>query len=482
MTKLSKKAAKRKRIGAPRLDAPLKVEVAKAIQPKSPETEKDRPFKKLKSVIWPIAFSLFVAFLLSEVKERWLDSTDLGQQLDQFSARLLQVRLSDTSGWRGDPVTIVDISSLPLEPRLSAGETVNVVPRAALQQSLDLIAQASPKAIGIDVIFDPEPAGLSARKEDDQFLEHCKNLRDPSGRLIPVRVGIYKSLALGRDSWLGSSDFGDLGASIIVPNEDRQNTPTGHMIRQFHFSLNNQTVVADSLSYSLARIAQDQAVETGAGATHRAIGNWLKLHLPELITEPDSIQHGAVHVVKADRFLVDFGVVPKLKESTIPVEDLNRRYTELHDKIVLVGRTAPSQARDVFATTLSDKVVSGVYTHAAAVDTLMEAPLFILSDAGNNWINIITTVFLVACAVLMYIVFDLEKHKKVRDDLEIAIPFFLAVLVIIVGYSCVDATGIFWPGFLLFAFMLIIGTQTGAVIEIAWKVPVGAWHKRRRKA
>jgi hypothetical protein len=81
MTKLSKKAAKRKRIGAPRLDAPLKVEVAKAIQPKSPETEKDRPFKKLKSVIWPIAFSLFVAFLLSEVKERWLDSTDLGQQL-----------------------------------------------------------------------------------------------------------------------------------------------------------------------------------------------------------------------------------------------------------------------------------------------------------------------------------------------------------------------------------------------------------------
>jgi CHASE2 domain-containing sensor protein len=49
-----------------------------------------------------------------------------------------------------------------------------VEPRVSHQKHLDPGEQASPKAIGIDVIFDPETVGPSARKEGEQYLDRCK--------------------------------------------------------------------------------------------------------------------------------------------------------------------------------------------------------------------------------------------------------------------------------------------------------------------
>jgi CHASE2 domain-containing sensor protein len=49
-----------------------------------------------------------------------------------------------------------------------------VEPRVSHQKHLDPGAQASPKAIGIDVIFDPETVGPSARKEGEEYLDRCK--------------------------------------------------------------------------------------------------------------------------------------------------------------------------------------------------------------------------------------------------------------------------------------------------------------------
>jgi CHASE2 domain-containing sensor protein len=391
-----------------------------------------------------------------------VEPTVFGQQLVQMGASLLQVRLSDSSGLRGNPVRIVDISSLlPSSPASATGAMV-VTNRLELRKYLDQVASAGPSAIGIDVIFDPAPDG-TVSDEDYKFLDHCLHLSDPSGRRIPVLVGIYSTVALGKERWLGYPRFGPLGASIQIPFEAHKSAPTGSMYRQFSFTKKNkQTVTVDSLSYGLVKIAQKEA---SASASHREIGIWLQSHWPWLFTEPQLDGK-----IKAELFPIDFGLVRKMMDHPILAEDIKSHLPDLVNKVVLIGRAQPGEAPDTFTTTASDEPIPGVYIHAAAVYTLMEAPLWELSEWVRYSIDLLLALVMLLFERLLEHLLGSVSHDKLRRSLEVLMPALLAVAVLKIGVLCVDHTGIYWTDFVLVAFVLLIHKPLEAGCHIVWEV------------
>jgi hypothetical protein len=474
VTKRGKKTAPKKRASAHPPHAELRAASPEAAQPMGPLLpEKKRPF-------WELVFSLAVAVLLF-VANGALEPTVFGQQLKQMGARLLQVRLSDSSGWRGNPVSIVDISSMaPSSPASATGAMV-VTNRCKLTKYLDQVASAGPTAIGVDVIFDPSPDGIVSG-EDSKFLDHCLNLKGPRGGLIPVRVGIYSTLALGPDRWLGDPRFKCLGTSIIVPyeDEDHKSAPTGRMFRQVSFKVNNQTVKADSLSYNLFKIAKREATDLQVKRTPcwlcaqmKRIRCWLCAHKPT--------QYEKGHVkVEADTFPINFGLLQKLMKLDeglkpdegfrIKAEDIGSHRRALCNKIVLIGRATPGEAPDAFTTAASDEPIPGIYIHAAAVYTLMEAPLYELSEWVRYPID-----FLLALAI-----FVIDRwldhmvgsffHDKVRTWLEVMVPAVLAVVVVVLGGFLVEHTSIYWTDFVVVALVLLIHKPFEAVCHSVWEV------------
>jgi hypothetical protein len=461
MTKRGEKTAANEGASAHPPHAEPPAAAPEAAQPEGPLLpEKRRPFWELR----PIVFSLAVAGLLLVAKIYLLEPTVFGQQLDQIGVRLLQVQLSDSSRWRGDPVRIVDISSLPPSSPASATGAIVVTNRPELTKYLDQVASAGPSAVGIDLVFDPAPGG-TVSDEDYKFLDHCLHLSDPSGRPIPVRVGIYKALALGPDRWLGDPSFRCLGTSIIVPFEDEahKTAPTGRMISQFSFKVNNELVTADSLSYSLFKIAQSEAAKRSP--------------------QPKWTQHWKLKAdTFADTFLINFGLLQKLMDSRIKAEDIGCHRSDLHNRIVLIGRATPGEAPDVFTTAASDEPIPGIYIHAAAVYTLMEAPLWELS---NKWIRLSIDLLL----ALVIIVFDRwmdhmlgsDSQYKLRTRLEIVVPALMAACVLVLGLLWVEVTGIYWTDFVVVAIVLLIHKPLEAGCHIAWealsKSPWLLWRK-----
>jgi hypothetical protein len=426
--------------------------------------EKKRPFwERHRSELRPIVFGLALAGLLIAAQKALKQWTDFGRQLDQTGERLLQAKLINSNGWRRAQVTIVDISSMGPSSPASASKNVAFTDRLELQKFVDQVASADPMAIGIDVIFDPAPDG-TASVQDYKFLNHCLELLQRP-KPIPVRVGIYSTVGLGPERWLGDPRFKTMGTSIIVPFDDRTSAPTGRMIQQFHFQLNNHDVTVDSLSYSLAMIALDEAARayTGSSADHRKIGYGIRRLLGWLIEDPHKIQHGTVN---ADAFTIDFGLVQDLKKKCIPADDLKVRYKELANKIVLIGRATQGAAPDAFTTTAPEGPLPGVYIHAAAVDTILEAQLFKLSVVGSILIDIFLALFMLLFERLVEHLLGSVSHDKLRRSLEVLMPALLAVAVLRIGVFWVDHTGIYWTDFVLVAFVLLFHKPVEAGFQI----------------
>ncbi len=435
-----------------------------------------------------------LAVVLIFVQSHWIEKSQYGEQLDEAGARLLQVRLRNPGGGRVDPVRIVDISSMAPSSPASVTEGASITDRDELKKYLGLVALAGPTAIGIDVIFDPSPDGIVSRKDRD-FLDYCLKLTGPRGP-IPVRVGIYSTRALGPDRWLGDRRFGELWASILVPSEGPK-LPTTSMIKHFAVKVGTGTVGADSLSYSLFKVVRNKATDVcadacaAAGVSRRKFGVCLHCHGPWLFADSQPIE---TKVVQANWFLIDFGRLQEMIDRRIPAKNIASHLPDrdtncdsnsnkdpnpkcdLVNKVVMIGRATPGQAFDSFVTTassLSNDPIPGVYLHAAAVETLMEAPLFALSSLGRVVIDLVLLLCLTVIALFIHLVFLERKsafENKVRVSLEVIVPAFLAAAVLAVGVLGVDRTGIYWTDFFVVAFVQLFHTPLEMGCHIVWEV------------
>jgi hypothetical protein len=188
---------------------------------------------------------------------------------------------------------------------------------------------------------------------------------------------------------------------------------------------------------------------------------------PLLIADPEVIRHGDID---ANPFLIDFGQVREMMAARVPAEDIGSHLSELQNRIVIIGRATPGEAYDSFNTTAFDQPIPGIYAHAAAVETLMGAPLFTFTDTGRRLIDLITTLYVLGCEALVFIILDSMHLRELGENLLIAAPTVLAILLVAAGFYYVDLTGIYWTDFLLVGLILIIGTQAEAIFKLALKV------------
>jgi hypothetical protein len=216
------------------------------------------------------------------------------------------------------------------------------------------------------------------------------------------------------------------------------------MIRQFRFKVNNKCVTANSLSYSLFKIAKSEATNQLKPTKHEEF--------------------------EADHpFLINFGVVQTLMDCRIKAEDIGSHLCDLHNNIVLIGRATPGEAPDAFTTAASDEPIPGIYIHAAAVYTLMEARLYELSKWVGFWIELLLALAIFVIDRWLDHIVRSVSHDKMRTRLEVVVPALLAVLVVAFGV-CVDLTGIYWTDFVAVAIVLLIHKPLEAGCHIVWEV------------
>ena len=129
----------------------------------------------------------------------------------------LATRLASEAG----EVVVVDITSIA-RPSNALGRPVT--DRGELRAVIELVRQAGPRAIGIDIDLAPEGRG-PVDEHDPELLEWLAGLQDDGGRPIPVRVGVHRTRMAASHEWLGDPDFDHLAATMVADTSDNRLMP-----------------------------------------------------------------------------------------------------------------------------------------------------------------------------------------------------------------------------------------------------------------
>ena len=389
-----------------------------------------------------------------------LEQTRFGQQLEQMTVNLLQLRLADAARGRPIEVAVVDTSGLLQTPTGTGDHAELITPRKELAEIVRAVARSGPAAIGIDIIFQPDERGhLPA--DDEYFLDACLQLKNPRGERIPTFVGIYESVARGPREWLGEERFGPLGALVAVPKSEGSE-PTTRIPSSLHFKGDSGEVTVSSLSSALGRAAVTNETQ------RRWLGRLLNVHFPGMV-ESEMVRE--VKLMEAHEFDIDFGATSAIIAGSIPAKraaDLEGKTSALRGKVVLVGRGSMGKANDQFSVPGQGAPVPGVYVHAAAVNTLLGTPLYTLTHAGRILADIL------AALVPLGMMFAIEWSPRGLAASESGAKKFsrllavgMAVAIVAFGYFWIDWTGIVWTDFLMVIGALLLHGPAEQVIDRA---------------
>jgi CHASE2 domain-containing sensor protein len=133
-------------------------------------------------------------------------------------------------------------------------------------------------------------------------------------------------------------------------------------------------------------------------------------------------------------------------------------------KVVLVGRARTGQTTDVFTVPARSEPVAGVYLHAAAAYTLLEAPLFRLTHAGRFAADVIVSL---GALTIVFVVLAARESRDahVSRRVEWIVAVSAAALVFVVGYFGVTRTGLLWTDCLMVSVALVLHPPLGRALE-----------------
>jgi CHASE2 domain-containing sensor protein len=378
-----------------------------------------------------------------------LEHSQFGQQIEHMTMVLQQLRLGEAVRGRHPDIVVVDITDVPQVPSGQPQDSDLVTRRDRLMEIVDAVAVRNPAAIGIDVIFGPNADGTMP-DADRRFLNRISTLTDARGRRIQVFVAIFESVVRGPRRWLGEERFAEFAAYTLVPNP-AQHTSTTNMIGGVELNVDGEAVRCRSLADAVAH----------AGKRHEIERRWLgrKLHdMFSSLLERDLLTRGE-HFT-ADEFTVDFGALSALRASAIVAarpDDIARANRDLHDKVVFIGRGQTGRTTDVFTVPGESTPVPGVFVHASAAYTLMEAPLYRLTHVGRIVADVLAALIPLGCVLLVRL-----RHIR-RSPSEAAaqrlftrVAFLTAGLAFVFGYIVFERTGILWTDYLMVIAALLL--------------------------
>jgi CHASE2 domain-containing sensor protein len=375
----------------------------------------------------------------------WIEEKDIGRRVESMTYDLLQQRLSAADLEKITPV-VVSISGIQMRPTLGLTPAL-VTDRVPLKMVVDSLVTRPdhPSAIGLDVDFSPDSHGY-ADPEDPRLFDGL--LAD--GGTVPIRIGVNRSLALGRGYWLGNPNYLPLASCVVVPNAD-------------------------------------------PGQSSRYMPEWIDVPYPPPGSEPERCYSMGVALVKAigkeppswrswyaesyrenrgthiseNEFLVDYSQLDKMIGATVDALDpAQLARANVKGKIVLLGRT--QNTSDMFTVPgKPEQSYPGVYLHACAALSLLEArPLYRLTGKGRILFDL-----LFSGLVLIPLIWIQWRSVKKGEEgfMERGSPELLSFAVtaglVVIALAGVRWTHLMWDDFLLVAAALVLHSPIEHAVE-----------------
>jgi CHASE2 domain-containing sensor protein len=380
-----------------------------------------------------------------------VEKTDFGEQLEQMTYNMLQARLLSSRSSKDLKVAVVDINDLPLVQVNRGNRVLSVTPRKPLREIVEAVVQQNPEAIGIDVDFSPDEHGF-VTQEDPDFFQFCLNQH------IPIFLGVYESLAQGPDKWLGQPEFKQLAAYITVPK------PQG----------------AEGAVRMVERI-QPAGVSQSCPSLAAALANTLRPAAPHWLGWAIvRVSQKRTSEFSASEFLIDYSGLETLVRDRVPVSDatdLSKHENTLQGKLVLIGRATPEQTSDQFVVPGRGEPVQGVYIHASAAYTLLEAPLYRMTQLGRLSADLLVSLAVFGTiAVIRWLYSRRTRSELATHRMHLVLTSLAVVTVIVLGHFLVQTTRLMWTDFLLVIGALLIHSPAERLFYwLRSTIPI-AWH------
>jgi CHASE2 domain-containing sensor protein len=369
---------------------------------------------------------------------QWLEDTAFGRQVRIGAYELMQQRLQLASKPERLQVIVVGIDAIKpvmMDDGLSAPKSVT--PRADILRLLQGIAHHQPKAIGVDIDFSPEAdTDNFVTPGDRQFFKEVMKLEANTG--VHIFFGVYRNSG-DRATWLGSPDFAPLAASIVVP--DAEGVAVRTMPSYLHAEATCNKATPPSCD-ELSSLASAMVVDLPADQAHRKHSYWIERY-----------RNVTREGLGAEDFLVDFGAAGRLLQEARPSSGVTTaadQTPQFAGRYVLLGDIADEPSADAFKVPGYERSVRGVFIHASAIYTLLQAPLLQLTPPGEVAADIALTLlsFLVVLALRFLIVPHLNEQLA-EERVEAAIALLVVGLLLYVGYYGVHELRLVWFNYAL---------------------------------
>lgn len=391
--------------------APAPEDAAPARRPLEPGGSKSR--LSLANV-WHVVRShlafIAVPICLFQIFEAWLKHTDLGHRLQDLSFEWMQSFVPEAAA-ATLPVAIVDSSDIK---RVSIpGRKEEFTSRESLNSVLSQLAKEAPSAIGFDLDFSPEEDGFIA-PGTFEFFESCSQSWQRTK--VPVFLGVHRSESLGPAAWLGSDAYQHLAAGISRPAGLVTQMPL-----ETHFRRGEKPLPGLGRALALAH---------GTSPNRRPLPWWLRW-LTQSVQTIRPVEELENFVTT--EFLVNFKALSALTNVIVQPADISSSSGLLRNRMVLVGDATRGKSSDPARVPNEPEFVPGVFVHACAAYTLVNAPLY----ETRHWVLTLLNVALsMAGAVLVHAL--VERYGKQMPVTTIPLSFFMALLLflLLIVFAC----------------------------------------------
>jgi hypothetical protein len=267
------------------------------------------------------------------------------------------------------------------------------------------------------------------------FLQFCLEVQHLG---TPVRIGIYDSVVLGPGRWLGRPEFQSLAAYITIPLPEHTE-PTTRMVEWVQPA--GVSTPCPSLACALAQARQREIPSPLRWAARRAA----------LKTQEE---------FSASEFLVDYGGLERLMDQRViatDAEGITAKRDRIAGKIVLIGKAKPGQAADQFNVPGRGSPVPGIYLHAAASYTLLQAPLYRLTRAGRIAADVLAALCVFGTILIVSLWYSRLAHSELATHrMHILLTAVVVLTVIVIGHFLVGTIRLIWTDYLMVVGALLL--------------------------
>jgi len=386
-----------------------------------------------------------------------IDLHPFGDGLRSASYRVIQNYLT----FDKLPVVIIDISDLQDKPEESDASPA-IPPRRDLQAIIDAVASHRPSAIGVDVDFSSRDSSFVSRF-DPQFFRHCLDLKARKG--VPVFLGIRNSEVRDPEDWLGSPEFRDLAAAIIVPKDTRNVwtaiTTTGGSGAEAGTTTTGRTLCA--------------ALANAVGSAKGWVPEWFYWLLrpgdDQMLARQDSIDV-AISDTPVDYSPLRAYLKPDLNYimKTTKADRIEEETTFFKNKtIVIIGDGTPRSRKDLFKVDGWPDLVPGVCIHACATYTLTTARLYELTPVGRTVIDFGLAMLIMVSVVVTRLHYRKKGSKQVAVERLHRFVTLLVVLMIVLCVVSVKWMRVLWDDFIIVTVALVVHRSVERYMMAAWR-------------